>query len=284
MNKFKVFFTFFAFSWLLACGVGAFCPLIGSAAASEKLAWAGVILNALALPVWIWLRYLYPQKFHGDIRESNAFLAVLIGLAVALLADGQLGLPIYLVIANLFVVLLYLYHFSSVSHPSLPGINQQFPDLEEQTGENCNISDFCRERELDGAFVVFLRGSFCADSRSQLASFERLLPQLQKRNIGLLLFSAQPMSSWAKAFSRRDIPAPVELTVHQLEESSQDYPLFVARQGAPLLMYPWQSAAARPSAWLVDSEGVILWRELAANYRTPARADLLRAQWFRLVD
>ncbi|GAB2521067.1 hypothetical protein GCM10008940_24480 [Microbulbifer agarilyticus] len=49
-------------------------------------------------------------------------------------------------------------------------------------------------------------------------------------------------------------------------------------------MYPWHSAAARPSAWLVDSEGVILWRELTGNYRTPARADTLRAQWFRLVD
>ncbi|WP_460805120.1 hypothetical protein [Microbulbifer agarilyticus] len=238
----------------------------------------------MALPVWIWLRYLYPQKFHGDIRESNAFLGVLIGLAIALLADGQRGLPIYLVIANLFIVLLYLYHFSSVAHPALPGVNQHFPDLEEQVGESCNISGFCRERELDGVFVVFLRGSFCADSRSQLADFGHILPELQKRNIGILLFSAQPTSSWGKTFSQLGGSAATELSVRQLDESSTNFSLFVAPQGAPLLMYPWHSAAARPSAWLVDSEGVILWRELTGNYRTPARADTLRAQWFRLVD
>nr|WP_033230331.1 redoxin domain-containing protein [Microbulbifer agarilyticus] len=241
-------------------------------------------MNALALPIWVWFRYLYPQKFHGDLRETSAFLAVLLGLALALLADGQLSLPIYLVITNLFVVLLYLYHFSSIAHPALPGLNEPFPEIEEQTGKGCHIRDICRERALDGVFVVFLRGSFCADSRGQLASFQHLLPELQKRNIGILLFSAQPSTSWDKSLSQLGAAARAELQVHQLAESSEVYPLFVARQGAPLLMQPWQSAAARPSAWLVDSEGLVLWRELAGNYRTPPGADSLRAQWFRLED
>ena len=289
MNKFKAFFTFFAFTWLSVCGIGAVFPLIGSVTASETLAWMGVVLNALALPIWILLRYLNPQKLRGDLRESGAFAGVLIGLALTLLTDSELGLPIYLVITNLFVFLLYLYHLSSVSHPEMTPVNAHFPDLTDAQGRTLKIADFCAERRLAGAFVVFLRGSYCADSRSQLYQLPRLLPELRQRNIGLVLCSAQPASAWPEELLRpltdagdlsEDIPQGASQSILQLADTSE----FIARQAAPLMIYPWIADATRPSVWLVDESGIVLWRELTANYRTPAGADLLRAQWFRLQD
>ena len=281
MNKFKAFFTFFAFTWLVVCGIGAFFPLIGSAGTSEKLAWAGVILNALALPGWMMFRYFHPQKMRGDLRESGAFTGVLAGLAMTLLMDAQRGLPIYLVITNLFVFLVYLYHLSSVSHPAMPRVHDQFPDLSVAEGEKLKIANICAERGLSGVFVVFLRGSYCADSRNQLFQLHQLHAELDRRGIGIILCSAQPASAW-----------PAELLQPLIASGTLSHPIlqltapaeFIAPQAAPLLVFPWIADAVRPSVWLVDVSGTILWRELSANYRTPASADLLRAQWFRLLD
>lgn len=281
MNKFKAFFTFFAFTWLLVCGFGALIPLLGSATVSEKIAWLGVILNALALPIWMLLRFLRPNKLEGDLREPMAFFAVLTGLALALLADTQRGLPIYLVLFNLFVFLIYIYHLSAVSHPQMPAVNDVFPVLSAEAGRQWQIADFCAAHGLCGAFVIFLRGSYCADSRRQLVQLRQLRGELERRKIGLVLWSAQPPSSWPNKFTQPLSGAPgMPGGVSTLTGPSP----FIACQGTPLLVYPWVADAARPSAWLVDADGIILWRELAPNYRTPPEADLLRAQCYRLQD
>ncbi|WP_043317713.1 redoxin domain-containing protein [Microbulbifer sp. HZ11] len=281
MNKIKAFFTFFTFSWLLVCGFGALIPLLGSAATTEKVAWLGVIINALALPLWMLMRFLRPQKLAGDLRESTAFFAVLAGLALTLLADTQRGLPIYLVLFNLFAFLIYLYHLSAISHPHMPAVNEEFPELSDREGRQHKIGDFCAVNGLSGVFVIFLRGSYCADSRHQLVALQELRPEFERKKIGVLLWSAQPPSSWPADLLKPLSDSPVfSDEVSPLAGPAQ----FVARHGAPLLVSPWFADAVRPSAWLVDDEGTILWRALPGSYRTLPSAELLRSQCYRLLD
>ncbi|MBB5212909.1 hypothetical protein [Microbulbifer hydrolyticus] len=305
MNKFKVFFTFIGFFWLLLCGFGAIYAIATGYGSNSPTAWLGLLINAWALPIWMLVRYLYPGKIAGDLREPGAFSGVLMGLAIVLLADNERGLPVYLAIANLFVLLAYLYHLSAVRHPKMPALDTEFPPLEIEGSENWRAAAFCRERRLDGVLLVFLRGSYCADSRSQLHQIRALLPDLTRRNIGLLLLSTQPELKWPAPYATDPsvfvggnvgvgntagrIPSGAEKyredsQLRQLDVSGEASSSFVARSAAPFILRPWVRDAARPSAWLIDREGYILWRELAANYREPASVELLRSQLFRVED
>lgn len=281
MNKFKVFFTFFAFLWLWLCGIGA----IAQCFYARELAWLGVLINAWALPFWMLLRFLSPCKYGGDSRESPAFFAVLAGLAIALLADAERGWPVYLSIYNLFVVLLYLHHFSTVNHPLMPRIDEQFPDLLllEQTGTSrCvrwSAAEYCRDREATGLAVIFLRGPFCADSRRWLAQIASQREYFQRRGVVIAVFSVEG-PHWG-SFSRESGEL---LPVSTLDTQASENRLFVAAGGAPLWTWGWQSSAVRPSFWLLDDEGYIVWRELPGNYRALPAASVLRDQLYRLED
>ncbi|WP_299598486.1 hypothetical protein [uncultured Microbulbifer sp.] len=277
MNKFKVFFTFIAFFWLLLCGAGAIYAITKGYVGNSLFAWVGLLINAWALPVWMLLRYRSPEKLAGDLRESAAFSCVLVGLAIVLLTDSERGLPVYLAIGNLFVLLVYLYHLSAVGHPKMPALDEEFPPLAIAGDGNWQAAAFCREKGLDGVLVIFLRGSYCADSRHQLHQVHNLLADLARRNIGLLLLSGQPENKWAASLT-------AGVQVQQLEMSGKNAVRFAAPSAAPLILRPWVRDAVRPSAWLIDAEGVVLWRELSMNYRVPAGVDLLRAQLFRVED
>mgnify|MGYP003835822951 CR=1 FL=1 len=247
--------------------------------------WIGLFINAWALPVWMLLRYLKPQKLAGDMRESGAFFAVLIGLAIVLLSDSERGLPVTLAIVNLFVLLVYLYHLSAVRHPVMPALDEEFPSLEIIGGKSWQARVFCggearksgSENGVSGVLVIFLRGSYCADSRSQLHQLRALVPELNRRNIGLLLLSCQPAAKWPEALT-------AGMQVLQLDATGANAGRFVAPSAAPIILRPWLRDAARPSAWLLDSEGYIVWRTLATNYRVTAGVELLRGQLFRIDD
>lgn len=272
MNKFKSFFTFFAFLWLCLCGFWGFYALWQSG----NFAWTGLIINALALPLWTFLRYLRPQKFVGDIRESPAFACVLLGLGIALLTDAQKGLPVYLAIYNLFVVLLYLYHLSSVRHPSLPAVETRFPALSLADSSEWDPEHCCGTGEK-GTLVVFLRGSFCADSRRLLRELQDVLPDLSARGVTLSVFTTEPLSAWAEEL-HRTVP------MSQLDGQAETNAPFVAPGAAPLLFWPRVQNALRPSAWLLDGEGYILWRYLPGNYRVPGSGAKFFDQLYRLED
>lgn len=301
MNKFKVFFTFIAFFWLLLCGFAAIYAIASGDGSNSPLAWCGLLINAWALPIWMLVRYLNPQKLSGDLRESGAFFGVLIGLAISLLTDSERGLPVYLAICNLFVVLVYLYHLSAVGHPEMPALDEVFPPLEILGGENWQaralrrnrglkslgdgVEEDCQEgrrekgieKGLSGVLVIFLRGSYCADSRRQVCELRELIPELTRRNVGVVLLSAQPASKW---------PAFLVdgFQVLQLDVTGMSSARFVAPSAAPIILRPWLRDAARPSAWLLDGEGYVLWRELAVNYRVLAGVELLRSQLFRVEE
>lgn len=281
MNKFKVFFTFIGFSWLLACGFWAALALLRGSDAASATAWVGLLINAWALPFWMLLRYLFPGKISGDIREPCAFAGVLLGLALVLLADSERGWPVYLAIYNLFVFLLYLYHLSSVAWPPMHAVEAVFPVVEEKNNDRWRAEEYCREHGLEGVIVLFLRGSYCADSRNQLHQLRALQGELLGMNVGLALWSVQREHKWPRWLLANDLPVNT-LQVRQLAQPAPE--MFVAADAAPLLLRPWIKDAARPSAWLVDAEGNILWRELAANYRTPVSVATLRSQLFRLQE
>ncbi|HEY8569337.1 hypothetical protein [Microbulbifer sp.] len=281
MNKFKAFFTFIGFFWLLACGFWAAFALLRGSDASSATAWIGLLINAWALPIWMLLRYLFPGKISGDLREPGAFAGVLLGLALVLLADSERGWPVYLAIYNLFVFLLYLYHLSSVAWPPMPAVDSLFPAVEEMNQGRWRAAEYCREHNLEGVIVLFLRGSYCADSRNQLRQLHALQEELLGKNVGLVLWSVQGEHKWPRWLLVNDSPVNT-LQVRQLAQPALEF--FVAASAAPFLLRPWIKDAARPSAWLVDTEGNILWRELAANYRTPVAVATLRSQLFRLQE
>ncbi|WP_105101883.1 hypothetical protein [Microbulbifer pacificus] len=281
MNKFKAFLTFVGFFWLLVCGFWALFSMLWGADSRTTAAWIGLLINAWALPVWMLLRYLLPGKISGDLREPGAFAGVLLGLALVLLADSSRGLPVHLAIYNLFVFLLYLYHLSSVAWPTMPARETLFPDIEEMNMGGWRVAEYCRDRDIKGAIVLFLRGSYCADSRNQLHQLHALQEELQRKKVGLVLWSVQPTDRWP----HRLLAGEQYMNTLQVRQLAPPLPeLFVATNAAPILLWPWVKDAARPSAWLVNAEGYILWRELAANYRTPVTAANLRGQLFRLQE
>ncbi|WP_066962312.1 hypothetical protein [Microbulbifer sp. Q7] len=290
MNKFKVFFTFIAFLWLLFCGAGAIFAIASGDGGNSMLAWLGLLINAWALPVWMLLRYRYPEKFAGDLRASGALFGVLVGLAIVLLTDTALGLPIYLAIGNLFVLLVYLYHLSTVMHPKMPAVDDKFPQLELAGGQNWEARQFCSARHLRGVLVVFLRGAFCAASRRQLHQLHGLMPELARRNIGMLLLSGQLPAHWpASLTAERTALAGEDCRLEQLDIAGTNAQGFIAGSAAPFLLHAFRrparcTNAVRPSAWLLDADGYILWRELAMNYRVPAEAENLRSQLSRVED
>lgn len=277
MNKFKGFFTFIAFVWLCGCGFWA----IFRGFVTGEIAWLGVLINAWALPVWMLLRYRRPAKFSGDLRETPAFAAVLLGLAVVLLADFGRGQPVYLAVYNLFILLVYLFHLSALRHPQMPPLDALFPELNTVGGGSWSAAEVARREKVAGLLLVFLRGSFCADSRALLAQLSGLSAELQRRNVKLILCSAEAESTWRKFSSW---PEAAELV--QLVPSAEANSAFVASGGVPLLIRLLKSpvAALRPSLWLLDDDGYVVWRHLPENYRLPGNAQLLRGQLFRLEE
>ncbi|WP_139304911.1 redoxin domain-containing protein [Microbulbifer marinus] len=200
-------------------------------------------------------------------------------MAVALLSDSEKGQPVYLAIYNLFVVLVYLFHLSALRHPAMPALDAGFPCLVTADGKNWSAAEHARRGNFDGLLLVFLRSSFCADSRGLLMQLSALLPELKRRGVGLVICSAEPPSRWS-----RWITAVPLLEFLQLAPGESANDAFLAPGGAPLTQSATFSEAARPSQWLLDSEGFVLWRHLPGNYRTPGSAELLRGQLFRLQD
>lgn len=285
MNKFKAFFTFIGFFWLLLCGFWAVFALLRGSDTSATAAWVGLLINAWALPFWMLLRYLFPGKISGDLREPVAFAGVLVGLALILLTDSERGLPVYLAIYNLFVFLIYLYHLSSVAWSPMPALGTLFPALEQQNAGRWRAADYCREQGVKGVIVFFLRGSYCADSRNQLHQLRALQEDLQRHNIGLVLWSVQAEERWPHHLLTRGPRLNTSPVIFPVRQLAQPVPaLFVASNAAPFILRPWIKDAARPSAWLLDAEGHILWRELATNYRMPTAVASLRSQLPRLRD
>ncbi|MBN8432452.1 hypothetical protein JF535_16540 [Microbulbifer salipaludis] len=236
------------------------------------------------------MRYQYPEKIAGDLRESGALFGVLAGLAIVLLTDATRGLPIYLAITNLFVLLVYLYHLSAVTHPQMPGVDDMFPPLAFAGGEKWVAGQFCSTRRLRGVLVVFLRGAFCAASRRQLHQLHALMPELARRNMGMLLLSGQSPACWPASLAAEVAAlASEDCRLEQLDTAATNAQGFIADSAAPFLRHAFRQPerrthAVRPSAWLLDADGYILWRDLAMNYRVPVQVETLRSQLSRVED
>lgn len=284
MNKFKGFFTLFSFFWLWSCGFWAIFQWF----VTGKIAWFGLLVNAWALPLWILFRFRNPQRFSGDLRETPAFATVLAGVAVTLLTDTDRGQPVYLAIANLFAVLVYLFHLSALRQPAMPRPDSVFPALGTAGGESWDAAEFCRRQGAEGVLLVFLRGSFCADSRAQLVQLASIERTLHGRRVCPVLLSTEPADNWRRLWRGG---AAVEIV--QLCPADERNRQFVAAAGAP----PWlrllgrlagsdggPSAACRPGCWLFDDEGFVIWRYLPDNYRLPGSGEFIRGQLARLED
>ncbi|WP_346838891.1 hypothetical protein [Microbulbifer sp. SAOS-129_SWC] len=275
MNNFKGFFTFIAFIWLWSCGIWAFAHGIYSG----EIAWFGLLLNAWALPVWMLLRYFRAPRYSGDLRETPAFTALLVGLAVVLLTDSEKGMPLYLAIYNLFAVLVYLFHLSALTQPHGLPAGEPFPALN-AVGGQWRSQQAASAGDCAGLLLVFLRGSYCADSRCLLAGLQEIEETLARRNICPVLISTESRERW-----RRWWPAGARGEWLQLN-SGDDNPWFVAAAGAPLWirLLGGSAAACRPGIWLLERDGTVVWRHLPGNYRVPGNAEMLRGQLFRIEE
>ena len=273
MNKFKAFFTFLAFAWLWLCGFWGIYALFSSA----NPAWVGLVINAWALPIWMAIRYWQPEKTTSDLRESPAFAGVLLGLGIALLTDAQKGLPVYLAIYNLFVVLIYLFHLSALRYPPLPSVNAHFPVLTVCNHGSVSPAELCSEAKGNGVLLVFLRGPFCAASRTLLTQLRDQEIRFQERRVSLLLAGVQPRSQWPETLLGK-------LTYWQLDSEAQENSSFVVHYGAPAILWAMGNTAVRPGIWLLDYDGYIAWRHLPENYRVPGSGDLVADQLFRLDE
>ncbi|WP_091510060.1 hypothetical protein [Microbulbifer yueqingensis] len=256
----------------------------------DRLAWLALVLTSWGLPAWMLLRYLRPTVFAGDDRESPALAVVLAGLAVALLADTERGAPLYLSLLNLGLVLVYLFHASSVHHGPMPDIDTLFPRLQSINKPGDEIRDRLHQYEAGGALVIIARGSFCGSSRKLVAELAGLEPALEKHGAIGVVLTAEPADHWT-AGAPRDSGRTNFLTVAAGSGDASTF--FVEPGGVPL----WVRllgirragrrrrsgfGACRPSLWLVDRDGYVLWRHLPANYRQPGDSALLRAQLSRL--
>lgn len=282
MNKFKGFFTLISFFWLWSCG---FCALF-QWFVTGKAAWFGLLISAWALPLWMLLRFRNPQKFSGDQRETPAFAAVLSGLAVTLLTDVDRGLPLYLAIANLFVVLVYLFHLSAFRQPAMPPVDGVFPTLATGGGQDWNAADSARREKAAGLLLVFLRGSFCADSRAQLSQLAAMEGELHRRRVQPVLISTESADHWRPLYTGEMVPEIVELC----PADKRNRP-FVAAGGAPAWLWMLGRLAGsgagpvcRPSCWLLDDEAFVVWRHLPDNYRLPGSGEFIRGQLVRLEE
>lgn len=279
MNKFKVFFTFLAIIWLCLCGVGSIYAFFESG----SYAWLGVSVNAFALPLWLLFKQLRPAEIAVDSRESPAFAGVLLGLGLVLLLDTKKSLAVYLAIYNLFVFLLYLYHLSTIRHLSMPAVNSPFPTLVVDGNQSWCAEDACESS--DGVLLLFLRGSFCAESHMQLRQLIAAQEKLDARGIRLVLVSMQAPARWLECLQhglQADIPA--SWLFLQLDPQAAINKPFIAAGGAPFLHWLWSKNAVRPSAWLLDSEGYIVWRHLPDNYRVPGSGAQFLEQLYRLEE
>ncbi|MFV8783792.1 hypothetical protein ACNKU7_15350 [Microbulbifer sp. SA54] len=279
MIKFKVFFTFLAIIWLCLCGAGSIYAFF----ATGNVAWMGVAVNALALPIWLLARQIRSTEIAPDLRESPAFAGVLIGLGVALLLDTKKGMAVYLAIYNLFVFLLYLYHLSAIRHPSMVAVNSRFPQLQLADSQAWDAAD--NEGDCGGFLLLFLRGSFCAESRWQLWQLLAAHEKLSRSSVRPVLISMESRAQWLEYFRRtQSADIPDSWLFLELNGSAESNELFIANSGAPLLCWHQKKAAVRPSAWLLDTEGYVVWRHLPANYRDPGSITLIADQLYRLEE
>ena len=289
MIKFKGFFTLLAFIWLWVCG----CAALHQCFSSGKIAWFGLLVNAWALPIWMLMRYRNPQKYSGDQRETPAFALVLAGLAIALLTDTGRGAALYLSIVNLFVLLVYLFHLSALRHPSAPAVDSVFPVLKTAAGETWRAQDRSATVDAQGLLLVFLRGSYCASSRALLSQLSGLESVLEHTGVQVELFATEADNNWWRQWCCLARAEYVAIDAREKESA------FVAAGGVPLWFYlprlpslifggNWSgegaAAACRPSCWLLDRDGYVVWRHLPDNYRVPGSAEFLQGQLFRLEE
>lgn len=295
MTRIKGFFTFAAFIWLWGCGIWALWQYFASA----EIAWLGVLINAWAMPLWMVLRFFRSGQFAGEQWEPKAFAVLLVGLGIALLTASEQSLPMQLTLYNLFIVLIYLFHWSAVSHPAMPPLEQLFPPLSLSGSQRWPVADSHGERQIEeideategkgGYLLVMLRGTFCADSRAQVCQLAQALPRLKKSDVELMLVSTEQAEHWHHLW-----PGDSEPQVLQLAPTEAANAAFIEPAGVPIwlrllgrlvgMRAPSSGAACRPSAWLLDDEGYVVWRHLPANYRMPGSGEFLCGQVSRLED
>ncbi|WP_237066742.1 hypothetical protein [Microbulbifer guangxiensis] len=178
-------------------------------------------------------------------------------------------------------------------------MNQKFPPLLLAGGGSWPLDTTgaapVEEREGESAtgeggyLLVAMRGSFCADSRAQLLQLASLQTRLDRLGVQLVLVSTEAPEHWHHWWPGKDKPKVLQLDAHNAKNEA-----FIAPAGVPLWLRltgrllgmrgPASAAACRPSAWLLDDEGYIVWRHLPANYRMPGSGDFFLGQVSRLGD
>lgn len=253
-----VFFTFFSFMWLFLCGVWAFYQFVGDA----SLAWLGLTVNSLALPFWVAYRHFKAEKINADLRETPAFFLVLTGLLITLLTDQEKGVPLYFSLYNLFIVLLYLFQFSRLRFPRDYKTMLEFPPATRGSSD---------ESEEKASLWVFLRSPWCAHSRAVVTCLEQNAGKFAEAGVRITLWLAKGN----RISGNKPLAENIEIKTWAGGEVGVEMD-----GGQPLLarISGQGSDALKPSYWLLDSCGRILWRHLPANYRTPG--DPLQALGF----
>ncbi|WP_226667799.1 hypothetical protein [Microbulbifer aggregans] len=192
-------------------------------------------------------------------------------------------MAVYLAIYNLFVFLIYLNHLSAVRHSSMPAVNSSFPELMVEGNQSWQAADVCGN--FGGALLLFLRGSFCAESRIQVRQLMCAQEKLDARGVKLVLVSMETRAQWYERLRcdpQADIPG--KWLFLQLDRDAAKNVPFIASSGAPFVRWWWGRDAVRPSTWLLDAEGYIVWRYLPDNYRVPGSGAQFLEQLYRLEE
>lgn len=241
--------------------------------------WMGAAL-ACAAPV-AFFASVFARPIARTSPNLHAVLgAGVVGTVLALVLDGgRVGTPT-LVAGGVGVVgtLLYVYWYSRFGEPSAATVREgaRLPAFT-LVEHGCEVAT----RDLVGkpALWIFYRGNWCPICVAQVREICAQYHEVARRGVEVFLVSPQPEANSAALAARCD--APLRFLTDSGNRAAAALGI-LEKAGLPagMQMFGYDSDVPRPTVFITDATGTVVYRDLSENYRVRPEP----AQYFAVLD
>lgn len=256
----------------------AFALYMALRAEADSLAWWGVALAAVPLPVAV-----IGLRLGKRARASeNAPLAIFVACCGVFLAAWEWlfegvadWIPFALAAGALAVLLLYVFwysRFGRIASGQL-GVGNRLPGftLTDTDGNPAGSAD------LQGkpAVLVFYRGNWCSLSMAQITEMVERQPEFERLRASVVLISPQPAARSRELAGRH--PVPFHFWVDQGNAVAESLDIAV-RGGVPVGVHrDYHADTVMPTVVVANANGTIIYSDQTDNYRVRPEPDIFLA-------
>lgn len=262
MNHFK---SIFVSIFLAASAVGFLVSLVQLLQAGIESAWLGTAI-ACAGPALFFTRVFAFPPARTSRNLYPMLMAGIVGTALAGLIGGVGGVAFWLAFGVGVVGCLgYVFWYSRFAPPTGSVLREgtTLPDFQLQE----NGQTISREAlTAQPALWIFFRGNWCPLCMAQIREVAAQYQALAQRGVQVLLVSPQPQGHTASLASRFQVPMRFLTDGGNAAAARLG---ILERGGLPagMQMLGYDSDVPRPSVFITDARGQVIYCDLTDNYR-----------------